>query len=105
MGPFKLKSQTDLDGQLMNGRAYFEDAAKELGLSGLDPVELQKGAGFGDLKKGRRESRVGGWIARNLKHLTPEETAERRRRSEQFLKQPDLVFPAEEEPHPKNADK
>lgn len=105
MGPFKLKSRTDCDGPLMNGRNYFENAAKELGLVDLDPVELQKGSGSKDLKRGRRESRVGGWIARNLKHLTPEETAERRKRSEQFLKQPDLVFPAEEEPQSKRSDK
>jgi hypothetical protein len=102
MAPFKLKSSGSCGVPTMNGRAYFKNAAREMGLADLDPVELQKGSGSSDLKRGRRESRVGGWIARNLRHLTPAETADRRQRSEQFLKQPDLVFPAEEEPQAKS---
>lgn len=81
----------------MTGRAYFASAAKDLGLSGLDAVEIQSLDSSPDLKPGRKESKVGGRIARNLKHLSKEETAERRKRSERFLKQPDQVFPAEEE--------
>lgn len=104
MALLKLKLQSTAEAPSLNGRAYFEDAARELGLADLDPVELQKGSGAADLKRGRRESRVGGWIARNLRHLTPAETAERHLRSEQFLKQPDLVIPSEEEPQPKHSD-
>jgi hypothetical protein len=101
--PFlRLKSQADRDGLTVNGRAYFENAARELGLSELDSVAIQKSAEALELKPGRRESRFGGRIARNLKHLSAEETAERRRRSERFLKQPDQTFPAEEEKQTKN---
>jgi hypothetical protein len=102
MSFLKLKSQRHLGSQPMNGRAYFQAAAREMGISDLDPVEVQRGSGGKDFKRGKKESRVGGWIARNLKHLTPEETAERRRRSEEFLKQADQVFPAEEESQSEN---
>jgi hypothetical protein len=97
MGLLKLQSKVELGGTPVNGRQYFLSAAKELGISGLDPVAVQEGGKSSELKPGRRESRVGGRIARNLKHLSPEETADRHRRSERFLKQPDMTFPAEEE--------
>ena len=82
----------------MNGRAYFAAAAKELGLSELDSVQIEQLAPPPGLKPGKRESKVGGWIAKNVRHLTSSETAERQERSERFLKQPDLEFPAEEVP-------
>jgi hypothetical protein len=97
MGLLKLNSSASAGGTAVNGREYFRNAAKELGISALDPVEIQKTGESIELKSGRRESRVGGRIARNIKHLNPEETADRRRRSERFLKQPDMNFPAEEE--------
>lgn len=82
----------------MKGREYFEREAANLGFSGQDAVSVREGRAPEKLKDGRRESRKGGRLAsRSLKHLTAEETAERRRRSEEFLKQPAVVFPAEEE--------
>lgn len=80
----------------MNGREYFKEAAQKLGISGLDPVAVQNSAKSEKLKPGNHESRVGGRITRNLKRLTPEQTADRRRRSERFLKQPAESFPAED---------
>lgn len=97
MGLLKLNLKSDAGQVSMNGREYFREAAKNLGISGLDPVAVQKSGESEKLKPGKHESRVGGRIARNLKRLTPEETADHRRRSESFLKQPAISFPAEEE--------
>jgi hypothetical protein len=84
----------------INGRAYFQQAAKELRISGLDPVAIQ-GLARLQSKPGSRKSRVGGHIAWNLQHLSEEETKERAERSEQFLKQEPVVFAAEEATEPR----
>jgi hypothetical protein len=97
MGFVKLGKTASAGESVVNGRQYFAQAAKELGIAGLDPVAVRKTEKRSELKTGRRESRKGGSLAhRNIRHLSPEETAERRRRSERFLTQPDTKFPAEE---------
>jgi hypothetical protein len=96
VGFLKLGKTTMVEGAAVNGRQYFERAARELGIADLDPVAVRESGKDLKLKSGKRESRAGGSIARNIKHLSPEETADRRRRSENFLKQPDAKFPVEE---------
>lgn len=96
MGFLRLNRKSDGGEVAVNGREYFREAAQKLGLAGLDPVAVQRIGKSTTLKPGRHESRVGGRIARNLRRLTPEETADHRRRSERFLKQEAASFPAEE---------
>jgi hypothetical protein len=80
----------------MNGRRYFEEWENRLAIAGLDPASVQEDLPPLSVEPGPSESRVGGQITRDLKRLTPEEIAERRERSESFLKQPIKHFPAEE---------
>lgn len=102
MGFFQLSSKHRLGEMLVKGRDYFAREAESLGFSGQDPVTVRAGRNPKQLETGRRESRKGGRLAgRSLKHLSPEETAERRRKSEEFLKQPVVIFPAEEKAEPK----
>lgn len=101
MGFLRLKRQhlePDVSG--LTGRAYFRQAARKLNISDLDPVAIQSDLESLPSKKGSRKSRVGGRIAWNLQHLSPEETAERAQRSERFLKQKPIVFAAEEKASP-----
>jgi hypothetical protein len=65
-------------------------------IAGLDPEAIREALPESDLPPGPRSSRVGGSIATDLKRLSAEETAERRRRSEAFLHEPVKHFPAEE---------
>jgi hypothetical protein len=97
MGAFTLnKKGCEPRKRAMSGRAYFQKAARDLKLDGQDPVAIQDLERL-DSKTGRRRSRVGGHIAWNLRRLTPQETRERAERSERFLKQDPVSFPAEEE--------
>ena len=82
-------------GRKVNGRDYFLRAERELHIENLDAASVQEKSNSGGLPRGPSESRVGGRITRDLKRLSPEETAERRRRSEEFLKRPATDFPAE----------
>jgi len=79
----------------VNGRAYFRRAAREMHIAGLDPDAIQA-LDRPRLGSGPKQSRVGGRIAWNLRHLSAEETKERAERSEQFLKQEPVVFAEEE---------
>lgn len=78
----------------LNGRAYFCKAAREMKIAGLDPDAIQA-LGPTTSKRGSRKSRAGGRIAWDLKHLSEEETKERAKRSEEFLRQKPVVFAAE----------
>jgi hypothetical protein len=97
MGILK-RSRRNAAGEIhVNGREYFRRAERELRIENLDPAAIRKDLEPLALRDGSARSRVGGSIAHNLKCLSPEGAAERRRRSERFLKQPDKHFPAEEE--------
>lgn len=65
----------------MKGSEYFRVWAQRLGIN--DYSKQPEG-----LKVGAVESKLGGRITRDLTRLSPEETAKRRRESEEFLKQP-----------------
>ena len=80
----------------MNGRAYFEALEQRMRIAGLDPATLIEAVPALDLPPGPRASRVGGSITTDLKRLTPEEIADRRERSEAFLREPVKRFPTEE---------
>lgn len=101
MGIFRLKRRRLEPGVSgVTGRAYFRRAAQKLNILGLDPVAIQSDLEPLPSKQGSRKSRVGGRIAWNLQHLSPEETVERAQRSERFLKQRPIVFAAEEKSRP-----
>ena len=81
----------------MSGRAYFEELERKLNIDGLDPEAVREAEHTKPgLKRGTAESRVGGRITRDLKRLSPEETEERRERSEAFLRQPAREVPGEQ---------
>jgi len=80
----------------MNGRRYFDDLARRLKLEGLDPGAIQELPPL-EVKRGTSASKRGGRIARDLTRLSPEETAERQRLSEEFLKRPAERVPEEED--------
>lgn len=96
-GKIIQRSRRTRIGRMMDGRAYFKKWAKEYRLENLDPDVLEEHRLTG-LKRGPAESKLGGRITRDLKHLLPEETARRRKVSEEFLKQPPVHFPADEQP-------
>ena len=81
--------------RVINGREYFRKYEREMRIDELsaDAVEQLEDAG---LKDGPVFSKAGGNIARDLKMLSPEETASRRKRSEAFLKRPTRRVPAED---------
>lgn len=81
--------------QPMKGRDYFRKWACQLNIETMDPDAIQELPPL-DVKHGERKSKLGGRITRDLKRLSPEEVAERRRLSEEFLKQPVEHVPAEE---------
>lgn len=80
----------------VNGRRYFAEWARRLNLDSLDPDAVQN-LPSADLKTGPTASRRGGKVMIDLIRLSPEEIAERRRLSEEFLKQPVEHVPAEDE--------
>lgn len=80
----------------MNGRDYFRGKERELRIENLDPASVQETDDLGGLKRGTRTSRVGGRIAKDLKHLSAEETAKRQQRSRSFLSRPPKHFPADD---------
>lgn len=79
----------------MSGRDYFERLAQELRIEALDPSDIAHLEPL-ELKRGAAESKLGGRITRDLTRLSPEETEEQRRKSEELLKQPVRRFPAED---------
>jgi hypothetical protein len=93
----EMRAQRGARDKLMDGRRYFEERERQLDIADLPPDEVQDRPLAENLETGSPESRVGGRIAhRDLKHLSREETAQRRERSESFLTQPPKQFPAEE---------
>jgi len=71
--------------RMNGGRAYFEEQARRLDESGSEP----------ELQRGPAHSRLGGYIARDLRRPTPEETAEARENSEEYLEREPVRFPEE----------
>jgi hypothetical protein len=93
----EMRAQRGARNKLMDGRRYFEERERGLDIADLPADEVQDRPPAENLETGSAVSRVGGRIAhRDLKRLSPEETAERRERSESFLTQPPKRFPAEE---------
>jgi hypothetical protein len=80
---------------MMDGRAYFKKWARTYRLENLDPDVIEERRPSG-LKRGTAESKLGGRITRDLTSLSPEEVAQRRNLSEEFLKQPPVRFTADE---------
>jgi hypothetical protein len=79
----------------MNGREYFRQLAKQLRIERLDPSQITHLEPL-KLRRGAAESKLGGRITRDLRRLSPEETAEQRQKSEELLGKPERRFPAED---------
>jgi hypothetical protein len=77
-----------------DGRAYFKKLAAEYHLDELDPDSIVEKP-LPRLKRGAAESKLGGRITRDLKHVEADEAAEHREQSEEFLKRPARDFPAD----------
>lgn len=80
----------------MNGREYFRKLAADEKLDRLNAAEVSELPPL-ELKKGPVESRLGGRIARDLKALTPEETAQQHAKADKLVNHPRRSFPAEED--------
>lgn len=99
MGLFKLQQHPESrdEGVIVNGRDYFREGERELGIEGLDPATINRDHQSDESNVGPAHSRAGGDLSHyDLKELDEQEIADRRRRSEEFLKQPVEHFPAEE---------
>lgn len=81
--------------EAVNGRDYFKSLERELGVQHLDPDAVQELPPL-EVKRGSVKSKLGGRIASDLEYLTPDEVAERKRLSEEFLKRPVERVPEEE---------
>jgi hypothetical protein len=90
----KLPSRVRRGSRMNDGRAYFKKLASEYHIDGLDPDAIADKP-LPRLKRGPAESKRGGRITRDLKRVEPNEAAEHREQSEEFLKRPAHDFPAD----------
>jgi hypothetical protein len=99
MGIFKLQGNTESPAPPdLDGREYFREAERELGIEDLDPAAVREQSEDSDLESGPATSQRGGDLSHHdLEQLDEAEIAKRRRQSEEFLKQEEEHFPAEEE--------
>lgn len=93
MGIFKLKPGTEHPApETLNGREYFREAERELGIEDADPDAVSETA-----PELPAPSPLGGDLThRDTTQLDDSETKRRELASEEFLKQPAVHFPAEE---------